>query len=246
MTLEIIIFETGSAVLLFAATFLWGNHARPLSRIVKNPHSIISFGAGMASAYVFMHLMPELHEARRSYTESVSIELYYEGMAIYYFSLVGFLVFYGLDHLRARLNDKTEVGEVGQAFKLHIAGFAAYVWLMSYMLLHHLGTASMPIPLYAVAIAFHFLALEKTLRSEHGAAYDRIGKFVLAGASLMGWVMGLLITLPNFILAPLVAFISGAIIMNSTVMELASEEDSSYLPFLSGGIIYGLILLPLG
>jgi len=34
--------------------------------------------------------------------------------------------------------------------------------------------------------------------------------------------------------------------MTSTVMELSLGEDSRYLPFVSGGIIYGLILLPLG
>jgi hypothetical protein len=244
-----VIIETGVAALLFSATFLWGNRVRPLRRIFKNPHSIISFGAGMSAAYVFIHLMPELHEARRAFVESVSITLRYEGMAIYYLSLVGFLVFYGLDHLRDRLHETTEVSKVGEvdlAFKLQIGGFAAYVWLMAYLLVHHLGEASVSTPLYAVAIIFHFLAVDHTMRKEHGAAYERIGRFVLAGAAIIGWGVGQLFALPHHILALLVAFISGAIIMNSTVMELASEDDSRYLPFVAGGIIYGLVLLPLG
>jgi len=245
MALETTIVGTGVVALLFSATFVFGRRIELLRVLLKNPHSIISFGAGMSAAYVFVHLMPELHEARRAFVESASITLRYEGMAIYYLSLVGFLVFYGLDHLRARLHETTEAGEIGLAFKLQTGGFAAYVWLMSYLLLHHLGDAPVSIPLYAMAITFHFLALDHTLQNEHGTAYERIGRFVLAGSAIMGWGMGLLITLPHHILALLVAFISGAIIMNSTVMELASKEDAEFLPFLAGGIIYGLILLPL-
>jgi hypothetical protein len=60
------------------------------------------------------------------------------------------------------------------------------------------------------------------------------------------WGIGQLYAIPHHILALLIAFISGAIIMTSTVMELSSGEDSRYLPFVSGGIIYGLILIPLG
>jgi hypothetical protein len=240
------IVETGIAALLFAATFLIGGKIKPLRRFIKNPRSIISFGAGMSAAYVFMHLMPELHEARRTFVESVSMTLRFEGMAIYFLSLLGFLVFYGLDHLRDRLDESIKVGEIGLAFKLQVGGFTAYVWLMSYLLIHHLGTTSVSTAMYAMAIAFHFLALDHTLRHEHGETYQRIGRFVLATAAILGWASGLLFSLPHHILALLVAFISGAIIMNSAMMELSDGKGARYLPFLSGGIIYGLILLPLG
>jgi hypothetical protein len=43
----------------------------------------------------------------------------------------------------------------------------------------------------------------------------------------------------------LVAFISGAIIMNNAIMELPSEKDGRFLPFMLGGLVYGLILVPL-
>ena len=42
------------------------------------------------------------------------------------------------------------------------------------------------------------------------------------------------------------AFISGAVIMNSALMELPSEKDGRFLPFVLGGVLYGLLLLPLG
>ena len=68
----------------------------------------------------------------------------------------------------------------------------------------------------------------------------------LAAASIAGWGVGLLVALPAYVLALLVAFISGAIIMNNTVMELPSERDGRFVPFMVGGLLYGLILLPLG
>jgi hypothetical protein len=239
------VIETSAAALLFAAAFLAGDRVRPF-RALFDPRSIISFGAGMSTAYVFVYLMPELHGARRAFAESVSVPLRYEGMAIYFLALVGFLVFYGLDHLRARLRESAEVGQAGLAFKLHIGGFAAYVWVMAYLLVHSLEQTSASTALYTVAITFHFLALDRTLRNEHGAAYQRIGRFVLAGMSVLGWGMGLLFALPNYVLALLVAFISGAIIMNSSIMELPTEKEGRFLWFITGGIVYGLILLPLG
>ena len=38
----------------------------------------------------------------------------------------------------------------------------------------------------------------------------------------------------------------GAVIVNSAVMELTNETHGRLLPFLFGGVLYGLILLPLG
>jgi hypothetical protein len=238
--------ETGAAALLFAAVFLMGGRIHPFRSIVRDRRSIISFSAGMAMAYVFVHVMPELAAARRSFKESVNMHLRYEGMAIYFFALVGFLVFYGLDHLRKRLPESAGAASEAKGFRLHIAGFAAYAWLVAYLLVHNLEETAVSTALYAVAIGFHFLAVDHALRNEHGAVYERVGRFVLAGMCVLGWAAGQLFALPHHVVALLVAFLSGAIIMNSTIMELPSEADGRFLPFVTGGLVYGLILLPLG
>ena len=241
-----VLFTTGVAALAFAAAFLWGARIHPLRALITDRRSIISFSAGMSAAYVFVHLMPELHGARRAFAESVTVSLPYEGVAIYFLALIGFLSFYGLYHLRSRLRSAAESEKERLGFRLHIGGFAAYVSLMAYLLMHNLEQTQVAIGLYAVAIFFHFLTVDHTLREEHGALYERIGRFVLAGAALLGWGAGLLFSLPHHVLALLVAFISGSIIMNSVIMELPSEKDGRFLPFVSGGILYGLILVPLG
>lgn len=239
-----VIIETGAAAILFAATFLAGGGVHPLRSLIDR-RSLLSFGAGMSAAYVFVHLMPEMQAVRHSFVASVGVPLRFEGMLIYYLSLVGFLVFYGLDHLRAHLRKTSEGGPAGLDYRLHIGGFAAYVWLMAYLLVHNLEETPVSSLLFAVAITFHFLSVDHALRHEHGAAYERGGRFVLAGMSLLGWGSGLLFALPPYVLALMLAFISGAIIMNGLIMELPSEKDGRFLPFLVGGILYGLILLPL-
>ena len=99
--------------------------------------------------------------------------------------------------------------------------------------------------LYAAAMAFHFLGVERHLREEHEALYERSGRHVLAAACVAGWALSLLFSVPPHVLALSMALLSGAVIMNSSIMELPSEKDGRFLPFLAGGLIYGLALLPL-
>lgn len=108
----------------FAATFLAGNHVHPLRCVIQDRRSIVSFGSGMSAAYVFIHVMPETHGLHRSFAESVSVPLRYEGMAVYFVALIGFLTFYGLEHRRARLRRRTgEAEQVGPSFKIEVGGF---------------------------------------------------------------------------------------------------------------------------
>ncbi len=199
----------------------------------------------MAAAYVFVHVMPELHDAREVFAESVLEPARYAGAGIYFVALIGFLSFYGLDHWRRHLDGRAGREDGERAFRLHISGFAAYVGLLAYLLVNNIEETEVTIGIYAVAIALHLLGVDHELRREHGMAYERVGRFVLAGIALAGWAVALIVTLPPFVLALLVAFVSGAIVMNSAVMELPSNKDGRFLPFLFGGLVYGAILLPL-
>jgi hypothetical protein len=248
--------ETGIAALLFSLTFLFGGQIHPLKAITRDRRSLVSFSAGMSAAYVFVHLMPEMHGARGAFAESLSGHLPLKGMAVYFVALVGFLVVYGLEHLRAQLRggegkgelvgERAEADESGLAYRLHVGGFAAYVALVGYLLVRNLEETPVSTALFAVAMVFHFLTIDHALREEHGAAYEGRGRWLLAGMSLLGWGTGALFALPVYVLALLVAFLSGAIIMNSAVMELPDHKDGRFLPFMLGGLIYGLILVPLG
>jgi len=238
--------ETFVAALLFAGAFLVGKHVRVVQLVGGDSRTAGSFGAGMAIAYAFVHVMPELHGVRVAFASSVAVALRFEGMAIYLVALVGFLMYYGLEHFRkSRL--EPPAAEAGRgSFRIHIGGFAAYVLAISYLLVHNLDEGAGSTALYALAITFHFVAVDHSLREEHGEAYERIGRWVLAGMAVLGWGLGILFALPNYVVALLLAFLSGSIILNSTIMELPGKKEGRFWAFASGAVVYALILLPLG
>jgi hypothetical protein len=237
--------ETGAAALALAVVFVLGGRLRPLHIFAHERRSLISFAAGASAAYVFVRLMPELAGVRDAFLRDAVFRLSFEGKEIYVLALVGFLVFYGLDHWRKRVDSGVGSGHRHLGFALHIGGFAAYSALVGYLLVDNLDESARSTALYALAMALHFLTVDYTLRREHGPLYQSYGRFLLAGACVTGWAAGLLVSLPAGFLGPMMAFLSGAVIMNSTITELPAERDGRFLPFLVGGILYSLLLLPL-
>lgn len=237
---------TGCAALVFALIFLFAGNVYPLRAVTTDRRALVSFGAGIAAAYVFVHVMPELHSGRQALAEAGSGVLVYEGMAVYLVALLGFIAFYGLDHMRSRLRESTAPERERWAYRLHLGGFAAYVALVGYLLVRNLEDTPVSIALYTAAMAAHFLGIDHSLGQEHGVAYERSGRYVLAASTLAGWGLGLLVVLPRPWVALLVGFLSGAVIMNSSLLELPAEKDGRFGPFLAGGVFYALLLLPLG
>ncbi len=69
---DTLLLSAGAAALL-AITFIFGGGFHPLRAMMHDRRSMISFGAGMSSAYVFVHVLPELSEARRTLTEASTL-----------------------------------------------------------------------------------------------------------------------------------------------------------------------------
>ena len=235
------IVSTAVVAVLLAAVFVAGSHLH----LLRDRRAADSIGAGVATAYVFVHVLPELQGARAALVASAPVELWFEGIGINFLALVGFLAFYGLEHVRGRTAGSL-VPAREREFRIHIGGFAAYVVLVTYLLLHGLEHTETLLELFAIAMMFHFLAIDHHLHHEHGAAYERTGRWILAAACLLGWGIGLLLTLPPYVSALLLAFVSGGIIVNSAIMELPSEKDGRFLPFAFGALVFGAILVPLG
>lgn len=209
----------------------------------------MSFAAGASVAYVFVHLLPELQAAREVFVEETAhLALPFPEYRVYLSAMIGFMFFYGLEHLvgRSRVTEGGTAGEERAGLPiavLHTGGFAVYVWLVSYLMVNSIEEGTVPVALYAVAMGFHFLTIDHALRREHGSLYERSGRYVIALASLAGWVVAVFTELPKPMVITLLGLVSGAVIMNSMVMELPREKEGRFLPFLLGGILYTGILL---
>jgi hypothetical protein len=162
------------AVLLAAVHLLAPRIHKALS---GHEHVIGSLGGGMAIAYVFLHLIPELEEGGH--------EL---GRMIYAVALGGFIVYYGLDvWLRRSSDSHGESTSPKHGFPLKLAQRWVYLWVIVYgtpALAAESGLRSIPVSL---ALGLHLAHAGLSLRSDAPRAFDRIGRYVLAAAPLAGW-----------------------------------------------------------
>ena len=100
----------------------------------------LSLAGGVAVAYVFMHLLPELAEHERTLRDGAGEA----GAVVYALSLAGLVTFYGLERLirqsreRMRQEGRGDRADAG-TFWLHISSFATYNLLIGYLLLHRGG-----------------------------------------------------------------------------------------------------------
>lgn len=238
---------TASSAALFAMTFLFGRDVHPLRGLIRDRRVIVSFGAGVATAYLFMRMMPELAEAQMSIAQD-ALPGSAGGVIVYLAAMTGFLLVYGLDHFRRTAKQSAigaaAGGEGGENVQgAYPYGMALYVLLLTYVLVEEPRASVAGTLLYAFAISFHFLAVDHTLRDEMGAAYDRLERFILAGMCVLGWGLSRLVDVPDVGVSLLLAFVSGGAIVNSAIMELPTERDGRFFPFVLGSLTFGVVLM---
>jgi hypothetical protein len=237
-------FEALGLALLFAAIFAGAGRVPLPSALARREHGLVSFFAGLSLSYVFVHLLPELEAAKASLKLPVRLPLPPEAYLVAVAALAGCVLFFVLGSLPMR--EPAERPHPGMHLRLAI--FAFYVALVSYSriaMVEH-GHGRIPVLFFAVAMGTHFLALDYALGRDLGALYRQHGGFVLAGASLFGWIAGATeaVGLPLMLL--LFGFVAGAMIANSLIKELPDAREVRIAPFLAGSLLYTLILLPFG
>jgi hypothetical protein len=206
----------------------------------------LSAAGGVSVAYVFVHILPELnrHQAVLEQVESEVIsDLEHH---VYLIALLGLTVFYGLERI-AKLSRQRRKGDTTSpgVFWLHIASFSIYNGLIGYLLLHREQPGIISLLLFSGAMALHFVVNDSGLRQHHKHIYDRIGRFLLAAAIIVGWVLGSTTEIGLAAIAVLFAFLAGGVILNVLKEELPEERASRFWAFALGAGIYTAILLAL-
>ena len=201
----------------------------------------LSMAGGAAVAYVFLHLFPELALAQESFEDRGPFETEHE---IYLLSMVGLAVFYGLERAaKVSRHERREAGEEDVpgpgVFWLHVVSFALYNAMVGYLLLHQEGD----LLLFSLAMALHFLVNDYGLRKDHREPYDRVGRWLLSAAVLLGWGIGTQVEIGELPLALLFAFLAGGIVLNVLKEELPAERESRFSAFVLGAAGYAAILL---
>jgi hypothetical protein len=244
-------FEIGplAAAIAFSAAFLFGSRTLIPRPLLRHRRKLLSFGAGVTVAYVFVHLLPELEAAREVLGHNEArMALPIPALRVYLGALVGFMLFYALGHVVAQAHpsagsDEPHGGENRLRRSIHVGAFLVYVWLAGYLAVRSFEEGTTPIVLYAAALGLHFLALDFSLSREYGSWYDRSARYAFVLAPLAGWTVGFFAEFSPFFTAALLAFLSGGIILNATVAELPKEKEARPLAFLLGGALYTVLLI---
>jgi zinc transporter ZupT len=205
----------------------------------------LSFAGGIAVAYVFLHILPELSAHQKIFAEHLRLSDKAAETWVYLLTLAGLAIFYGLERIvRGSRAPRGAPGEApGGVFWLHIGSFTIYNLLIGYLLLHREEAGLRSLLFYFVAMALHFLTNDFGLRHDHRARYDARGRWLLAGATLLGWALGAVTTLPAPATGFLFAFLAGGVVLNVLKEELPEERESRFLPFAVGAAGYAVLLI---
>ena len=237
--------NTGIIAIALAAIHLFSGRLRFLKKTLHN--RCISFGSGVSVAYVFIHILPELSQAQVKFQSSVNILSFLEHH-VYLVALLGLTVFYGLERFARTSRQRTqkiENTDVTDAdfFRIHIGAFAIYNFLIGYLLVHREESGLPSLLLFSLAMALHFVVNDHALREHHQKIYDKMGRWLLAIAIIIGWFMGISTKINQAVVAVLFAFLAGGIILNVLKEELPEVRESCFWSFACGTISYAIVLL---
>lgn len=229
------------ATALMAMAFAFGGRIHPLQSLVQDRRSLVSFGAGVAAAYLFIGMMPELAEGMVKLDEAAGDGA---GILVFVAALLGFLVFYGLDHSTRIVPAAGE--DAATHSEARVYGNGLYIWLLTYVMVLEADGAAIATLWYALAMSFHFLAIDHSLREKRGEVYDRQGRYLLAFCTVLGWIAAQVVELSDVTTALALGFVSGALTVNSAIMELSEGVGGRFLPFALGCLFFAAVLLGVG
>ncbi len=208
----------------------------------------LSFAGGVAVGYVFLHIMPELGAHAGTFERATGFRAELAEALVYTLSLAGLALFYGLERALSASRD-TRKKEEGRdrphhpVFWLHIAASALLMAMIAYLLNHREDQTPAGLVLFFAAMMLHFVTADFGTRTNHPEIYDARGRWVLAAATLAGWLLGVLVGLPQIAIGGLFAFVAGGIVLLVLKEELPEERKSYFLPFIGGVVLYAVLVL---
>lgn len=219
------------AVLIVALTHLFATRIEKAAG--RRLPLLLSLAGGIAVGYVFVALLPKMGYYTGLYMDAEPGRPDVGRLRLYLFGLLGFLVYFAADRFHAR----AEGGNA--ALLLHGTVFAAYSALVGYLIPYSEESRIGHVPHIAVGVimATHLFAVDHQLRAWHGAAYDRTLRFVLAGAVVAGWCIGLWLPLGKDAVAIWSSILAGGILVNVFSEEFPKGGRGDARALLAGVVL---------
>jgi hypothetical protein len=227
-----------AGVALLSSAFLLAHWSRRLTLKIKRRWEALS--AGVAVAYMFVGVLPELAEHQPNVSASAMGTLLSAEKRIYIWALAGFVAFAGLSQVRF---EKTAGASYRPVFWAKMAGFALYVLLVGYLLVLREDHLKLFLWMYVSAMGLHIFMLDIAMAEEFGSLYGVTCRVALTAAVFLGGVLGIVDVLPASFTSRLFALILGAVTLTTAHEELRAEEAMRFWWFTCGAAAYATILL---
>ena len=207
--------------------------------------SFVSFAGGVAVAYVFLHMLPDLVEYNKPIGEFLLNTQWltpFTELLIYIVALFGFLIYYGFDLLAERYRDEGHAD--GLVYGLHLAMFCLYNFLITYTMSLR-ALLSMPATfVFTFAMALHFVLTDRKFCRFYAARFKNFGRFLLMSALLVGWLCSVIFDPVNVLVSAfMLAFLAGSVLLNVFREELPAARLTHYSWFSFGILLITITLL---
>lgn len=232
------------SVATLAAVHMLSGSLRFLDRIPRSRW--LSFAGGVAVALVFLEILPELAESQERVARALDPFSALKNH-VYIVALIGLALFYGMDRMvktsrQRRRGEGTEDQTSDGVFWLSMGVMGTKNLTVGYLLAREPRTA-VGLFLFTFALALEFTVGDRGMHADHQANYDRVGRWLLAGVLLVGWITGATGAIPDLSVTLLSALLAGMIVLNVLKEELPQERQSRFWAFALGLLVYGGLLL---
>lgn len=207
----------------------------------------LSLAAGVSVAYVFLDLLPLMGDKEQAFVEAAAGRaLPVPQLRVYVAALLGFTIFYGLEHyMLRRRGPGDEPGARGAEEALvpvHLGSFALYNLMLGYLLVEW-SRGPTGLALYCAALALHLLVTDEGLRRDYGAGFERLGRWLMAACLLAGVLLACAAPLAVDWLTIVVGLVAGGVVINSIKEELPRASEGRFAYFVAGTLGFGLMVV---
>ncbi|WP_447555494.1 hypothetical protein [Vreelandella sp. EE22] len=227
-----------------AAVHLLANRIRNLSAVPRS--AWLSMAGGVSVAYVFIHIFPALSQAHETINAHGLLAVLEHNA--YIVALIGLAVFYGLEQVASHHSQPFQEGSkrhfkrLEGVFWIHVGSFSLYNALIGYLLVYR-DNQFPDVIFFFLAMSAHFLVNDHALVRHHRQRYLDRGRWVLAGAVIMGWLVGVTVEVTEAFVGLLYAFVAGGLVLNVLKEELPEDRRSQFWPFAMGMVVCTVLLI---
>lgn len=204
--------------------------------------SWVSFASGAAIAYVFIHILPDI--TRMSFTAGQGSDRWTSGEWVFATALAGTCGYYAVESLMRKAAARAKSDALGPAdFSIHILAFALYNVLIGYMIVDYPPANALDAVAFYGALGLHFFLVDHNLRTRHQRLYDWAGRWIMAGAVLLGATAGVLDAVHETLMIVGFSFLAGGMVLNVLKDELPADGEGRIVPFIAGAGLFGLLFV---